>query len=361
MVHRRRSQLLLTHSTILEKTEAIWFGTNSGKTEILLPERNFRWQTNKVKSLGVWFTTDPENTVLLNYKEKLEKIRNILSNWKYRRLTLSGKITVLKSLATSQIVYVLAPLCTNKKIISKVNKLFYLFLWNGKGDKIKQDITINNYPAGGLKMIDILSFNKARKTAWIKKYLDTDNQGKWKLFFDLKLKKFECTLPFTSNLNKIDIANIFKTQDSFLKEILSIWSEINFEESITSESQFTEQSIWYNSLIRINNSPIFFKEWYRKGIIKVKHLRNREGKFLTPPELFNKYNIEVQPLLYCEIISALKKLCNTFNQGDHTNEGNGYESYSTNLILGFHVMSPNSRTQNWEAYKIFTFIQGEIT
>ena len=229
-------------------------------------------------------------------------------------------------------MYVLAPLCTNKKIISEINKLFYLFLWNGKGDKIKRDIMINNYPAGGLKMIDILSFNKALKTTWIKKYLDTDNQGKWKLFLDLELKKFECTLPFTSNLNKIDIANIFKTQDSFLKEILLIWSEINFEERITSESQLSEQGIWYNSLVRINDSPIFFKEWYRKGITKVKHLRNREGKFLTPPELLNKYDIKVQPLAYCGIISALKKLCNTFNQGDHTNEGNSYESFSTKLM-----------------------------
>ena len=162
--------------------------------------------------------------------------------------------------------------------------------------------------------------------------VDTDNQGKWKLFLDLELKKFECTLPFTSNLNKIDIANIFKTQDSFLKEILLIWSEINFEERITSESQLSEQGIWYNSLVRINDSPIFFKEWYRKGITKVKHLRNREGKFLTPPELLNKYDIKVQPLAYCGIISALKKLCNTFNQGDHTNEGNSYESFSTKLM-----------------------------
>ena len=161
----------------------------------------------------MWFTTDPENTVLLNYKEKLEKIRNTLSNWKCRRLTLSGKITDLKSLVASRIVYVLAPLCTNKNIISEINKLFYLFLWNGKGDKIKRDVMINNYPEGGLKMID----------------LDTGNQGKWKLYFDLELKKFKSTLPFTSNLNKIDIANIFRTQDSFLKEILLIWSEINFE------------------------------------------------------------------------------------------------------------------------------------
>ena len=31
------------------------------------------------------------------------------------------------------------------------------------------------------------------------------------------------------------------------------------------------------------------------------------------------------------------------------------------LILGFRVTSPNSRFQNWEAYKIFNSIQGKIT
>ena len=204
-----------------------------------------------------------------------------------------------------------------------------MFLWNGKGDKIKRDIMINNYPAGGLKMIDILSYNKSLKTTWIKKYLGTENQGKWKLFFDLELKTFECTLPFTSNLNKINTANIFKTQDNFLKEILLIWSEINFEECITSASQFPEQSLWYNSLIRINDNPIFYKEWYRKGIIKVKHLRNRDENSLTLAEFQNKYNIKVQPLVYCGIISTRKTLWKTFNLTDHSNESNGYESYST--------------------------------
>ena len=41
-----------------------------------------------------------------------------------------------------------------------------------------------------LKMIDIASFNKALKAAWIRKYLDESNKGKWKLFFDAELEKF---------------------------------------------------------------------------------------------------------------------------------------------------------------------------
>ena len=47
--------------------------------------------------------------------------------------------------------------------------MFFKFLWNDKGDKIKRKIMINDYSEGGLKMIDITSFNKSLKATWIKK------------------------------------------------------------------------------------------------------------------------------------------------------------------------------------------------
>ena len=111
---------------------------------------------------------DPEETAALNYNEKVDKVRNVLSCRKYRRLTLFGKIAVLKSLVASQLVYILSPLRTNEKAIKEVNKLFYTFLWNEKGDKIKRDIMINDYSNGGLKMIDIQSFKKSLKATWVK-------------------------------------------------------------------------------------------------------------------------------------------------------------------------------------------------
>ena len=47
---------------------------------------------------------------------------------------------------------------------------------------------INDYPEGGIKMIDITSFNKSLKAVWVKKYLDNENCGHWKLSFDAELK-----------------------------------------------------------------------------------------------------------------------------------------------------------------------------
>ena len=126
----------------------------------------------------------------LNFREKVGKTRNVLSCWKYRRLTLLGKILVIKSLAASQLTYILAPLVTNHKIISEINDIFYSFLWNNKGDKIKGSVMINDYDKRSLKMVDITLFNKSLKTNWIKKYLDDSDHGKWKEFFKLELRKY---------------------------------------------------------------------------------------------------------------------------------------------------------------------------
>ena len=61
---------------------------------------------------------------------------------------------------------------------------------------------INDFGAGGIKMVDISSLNKSLKTTWIKKYLDNNNKGKWKIFFDITFKKYRCQnfFPTTSTL-----------------------------------------------------------------------------------------------------------------------------------------------------------------
>ena len=123
-----------------------------------------------------------------NFFEKIEKIKKMLSNWSARRLTLLGRIAILKSLAVSQIVYVLSSLATPQGVIKEINSLLYDFLWDGKSDKIKRTEMINSYSKGGLKMIGIQSFHQSLKMKWVKGYLDDDNQAKWKSFSIIILK-----------------------------------------------------------------------------------------------------------------------------------------------------------------------------
>ena len=135
---------------------------------------------------------------------------------------------VLKSFVASQLVYILSPLPTYNEAIQETNTLFCKFLWSDKVDKIKRNVMINDYPEGGIKMIDIISFNKSLKAVWVKNYLDNENCGHWKLFFDAELKKYGGKAIFRGNLNKTDTSNLISVSDPFVKEPLAIWSEVFF-------------------------------------------------------------------------------------------------------------------------------------
>ena len=70
-----------------------------------------------------------------------------------------GRITIIKTLLASQLVYILTPLPTHHNALKDINTLLHKFLWDGKGDKIKRSIMINDYKEGGARMIDIVTFN----------------------------------------------------------------------------------------------------------------------------------------------------------------------------------------------------------
>ena len=121
-----------------EKTEALWIGSCKSSSRIIPSNKPIYWAERKVYALGVWFSTLGVNDIEENFAEKIEKIKKTLGSWSARKLILLGKIAVLKSLAVSQIVYVLSSLATPRGVMNEVNSLLDNFLWDGKRDKIKK-------------------------------------------------------------------------------------------------------------------------------------------------------------------------------------------------------------------------------
>ena len=93
-----------------------------------------------------------------------------------------------------------------------------------------------------------------------------------------------------------------------VKEILEIWCDLFFYEKIKSEEVFSKLPLWHNSLIRIGKKPVSYKDWYLKGITKVKHLYGNSADLLSWSDFKNKYNLKVQPLTYFGIVSAINRL-----------------------------------------------------
>ena len=121
-----------------EKTEALGIGPMRFQRRKIAAYQNISWPSHKVIALGVWLSTVKEESITLNHEEKKETISKTIENWQFRRLTLLGKIVVIKSLLASQLIYIMSPLPTSSGHLKDLNNLLYQFLWDGKRDKIKR-------------------------------------------------------------------------------------------------------------------------------------------------------------------------------------------------------------------------------
>jgi hypothetical protein len=149
----------------LDKTEAICLGSRRICHEQLLPDKHLSWNFSaKFKLLGITFNLSESDKTLGNFTEKVQSVKNILNLWSYRDLTYIGKVTVIKTLALPILVQCLTVLPNPPdSALNDIEEIFLTNLWNGKKDKIKRSVIINEYEEGGLKMPHIQSFYKALK------------------------------------------------------------------------------------------------------------------------------------------------------------------------------------------------------
>ena len=109
-----------------------------------LENRKFEWSSEKAKTLGIWFTNNKNDILKLNFWNKVKDFNNCLKSWMHRKLTLLGKITVLKSFALPKLVYPLTVLPNpSKEIIQDIINTMFRFIWNGKPNKIKKETLMN--------------------------------------------------------------------------------------------------------------------------------------------------------------------------------------------------------------------------
>ena len=231
-------------------------------------------------------------------QSKKHKVEDILNNRQNKRLTFPGKITIIETLAASQLVYILYSLRTCFKSLKEINDLLFKFLRDGKSDKIKRCY------------LDIMAFNKSLKIAWIVKYISDDCKSKWKNLGDFFLSKWRGKLVFLGNLRK---KNAIKhdIKEDFLRELIEIWVDFNFRDSFLSKHDFCSSSsciIWNNSLVRIANRPFFFFTCTEQklGYKISKILLTMVFKVITYGEFREKYCLSASFLEFHGVTAAIR-------------------------------------------------------
>ena len=100
------------------KTTILRVGSLKHTTLTYLPNNKFVWTSTSAKTIGINFYNDTQETLKFNLEPKLNEFKNCLKQWQHRKLTLMGKITVIKTFALPKLIYL------NAKVLQHFNSQF---------------------------------------------------------------------------------------------------------------------------------------------------------------------------------------------------------------------------------------------
>ena len=124
-----------------------------------------------VKILGVHFTYNHIAKRKLNFDDLIISIKEKLKMWRWRDLTIIGRIQIFKTFIIPIFSYRASLSCVDKEFMNDVNKIIFEFIWKGK-DKVKRSALISDIEYGGLKAPHLDSIIEAQRIIlWNNKFI----------------------------------------------------------------------------------------------------------------------------------------------------------------------------------------------
>ena len=84
----------------------------------------------------------PNKNFDISSPKSLKNMKNLLSTWKCRSLSIKGKITVIYTLAISPLLYLANVIYVPPHVITEVKDIIVDFLWDVKPPKIAYNVLI---------------------------------------------------------------------------------------------------------------------------------------------------------------------------------------------------------------------------
>ena len=240
-----------------------------------------------IEILGIFFSYDKKYAAKLNFESILKSLKKKLNLWKWRNLTVLGRVQIVKTFAISKFLYRASQLPLSSEIIKSANKIIYDFIWKGK-DKVKRRALVNNIENGTLKMIHLESLIQSQKMSFFKRYLDPEYVADWKIVLNTLLTPVGGPYLLKCNFRLCDLpAKI----SPFYEECLTLWSKFN----TTNPNQVKDilnEIIWNNKNILINKKLCFYSDLVDAGMHRICDIVKPNGHFYT---LFDLQSKNIQP------------------------------------------------------------------
>ena len=264
----------------MDKSDFMWLGPKRRSGEEICG----REPVDKIKILGVWFSAN-ENCNRINTEAVEGKIRKTVDNWKQRDLTLKGKITVVKALLTSQLVYLFASDSIDEKVLNAIQSHIMKYVWRGRPPKVAKRTMILPVEKGGLNLPDVMNIYKANRISWMGRLVQLRENS----FVKVLQKRLRVSV-FDMGKMKLDEEWINHRQiPVFYKKMLKWFMALEITKEPETGQAVREQPMWHNNFINVRGKSLVSSERVEKRVPLVDDFIGREGKVLSY-ETFTEQN-----------------------------------------------------------------------
>ena len=231
---------------------------------------------NKVKIVGIYFSNyNSASEMVENWEGRLAKIKSIIKLWMRRKLTIIGKIQIIKTFILSQLVYVLQSLSLPCDVLSEFNTIIYRFIWRKDNtdkrawERVKRTILSNSKENGGLEMINLHDFQKSFLLSWACKLNSQDNDD-WKMIPFYFYSHVGGKSVFNSKVEYHKFKGLSEVTSYFWAKVLRAWLEnYTFKKDLS-----IQDNINNNELFTVQNNPLFLRNAIKKNMIYIKDILN---------------------------------------------------------------------------------------
>ena len=214
---------LATNSKINhDKTQALWTGGWINRTDKPL---GLKWTSSEVELTGVFIGNDRKAASRKSYEIIKHDIKNNLSYWNTKYISLKGKARTLNIFILSKLWYCLECMDLPSDIFDEINRMTKAYFWK---DLHQRELKVLSYPyeKGGLNLESISIKMKTFRIKWLTEMIATEKQCIARYLVD-KLIGTRNGISGLKMLNyRTDISDI---KNDFYRNAIKIWYSMGIE------------------------------------------------------------------------------------------------------------------------------------
>ena len=265
----------------------IWLGDTDRSWN--LENHDLKWSHKPIRYLGHYIYFNNNEALKMDWEQKLIKLRKKCDSWTKRSLTIFGRVTVLKSLALSQVTHLIMVDSIPPNFLKMIEGIIFKFIWSGKTEKIKRVSLMEDYSKRWYKNTwhtKAIVQLPTEMVVWVDFSMRVMERGKHCFLTGSTYWEASsyCMLNCSYNITTLNDILVQKKIPSFYVEILKAWEMIRYCTtvkdvciSIHEPVKVSDQIFWHNKHVVYDNQSLFYNGWYDSGLVFLGDLFTIDG------------------------------------------------------------------------------------